>query len=111
MQYNDEGLYGNKAKRFIYNPSGAEFNYDDYDYSNTVPAKRYNFYKETSPGNWEDVKEGVYEFFGTDGNIDPNITGGQAVQYLKNLNLPLVDPKMYNGSPRGYKGARIYNTQ
>lgn len=109
VQYNDEGLYPNRAKKFIYNPTGAEFNYDDYDYSKTVPAKRYDYYKETSPGNWETIKEGQYEFFDENGNIDPNITGGQQIEYLRKLNMPLVEPKIgYGNLPRGYKGQRIY---
>lgn len=109
VQYNDEGLYSDQAKRFVYNPTGANFNYDEYDYSKTAPAKRYDYYKETSPGNWETIKEGQYEFFDQNGNIDPNITGGQQVEYLRQLNLPLVEPKMgFNNLPRGYKGQRIY---
>lgn len=110
VQYNDESLYPNRAKKFIYNPTGADFNYDEYDYSKTVPAKRYDYYKETSPGNYETIKEGQYEFFDTNGHINPNITGGQQVEYLRQLNMPLVEPKLGVGNlPRGYRGQRIYN--
>lgn len=93
----------------MYNPTGAEFNYDDYDYSNTVPAKRYN-YKENSSGNYEAVQEGTYEFFGPNGNIDPNITAGTVIEYLKGLNLPLKEPVYKNdkGMPHGYRGTRVY---
>ena len=106
MQYNDE-LYGDDAKRFMYNPTGAEFNYDDYDYSKTVPAKRYK-YEQGSSGKYEPIEDGTYEFF-SNGNIDPNITGGEVIEYLKNLNLPLKEPRINGtGTPYGYRGTRVF---
>lgn len=93
MQYNEEGLYPEKSKRFIYNPTNAEFNYDDYDYSNTVPAKKYDLNSN---------ENGVYQFFN-------NENAASVIERLKGQNYQLVTPIVRGtGTPSGYRGTRIY---
>lgn len=108
MQYNEESLYPNRAKRFIYNPTGTKFDYDSYDYSNTVPAKQYNYHYNPQTKNIEQG-EGDFVFFNeNDGNYDPSVTAYQVIQKLRNQNMPLIDPVLYNNRPRGYRGGIIY---
>lgn len=104
MQYNEEGLYPSRSKRFIYNPTGAEFDYDSYDYSNTVPAKQRHYNLETK--KFESGEDFV--FFNDSGDYDSSISAGSVIQSLMNQNMPLVEPKLYNGSPRGYRGKIVY---
>lgn len=107
MQYNQEGLTPSKSKRFMHNPTGAEFDYDAYDYSNTVPAKKHDYHYNPKTNDFE-AGEGDFVFFNDNGDYDPSISAGQVIQNLRNQNMPLVEPRLYNGNPSGYRGVRIY---
>lgn len=108
MQYNEDGLMPGKSKRFIYNPTGADFNYDDYDYSNTVPAKKFEVVYNNKTKDFDYIDKGVYQFYNHDGTPDTTTTMYQRLSELRNQNFPLVTPKVYEGTPVGYRGKLIY---
>ena len=108
MQYNEDGLMPGKSKRFIYNPTGADFNYDDYDYSNTVPAKKFEAVYNNKTKDFDYIDKGVYQFYNHDGTPDTTTTMYQRLSELRNQNFPLVTPKVYEGTPVGYRGKLIY---
>lgn len=108
VQYNKEALYPDRQKRFIYNPTNSEFDYDSYDYSNTTPAKRYSLKYNEETGKYDKVENGVYDFSSKLGDQNESATPFQVLQYLQNLKMPLVPPSIRNGKLRGYEGGRIY---